>query len=154
MQCKATILKLYKLTLSSGQIQLVGMKKWHPSHDVINECFLTPSLVQVQLVQGEIFREDPSTMSSPLTLHWVTSSFQWLTSISGLSWHGARGFLEIFFYWFLFENKLQLPFIARHSPDDWQPCPMPVNKKVKVVLLREQLFNLFTKKLYTKRLLT
>ena len=58
---------------------------------------LTPSLVQVQLVQGEIFLDDPRTMSWPLTRHWVTSSFQWVKSMSGLSWQGARGLLQIYF---------------------------------------------------------
>ena len=30
---------------------------------------LTPSFVQVQLVQGEIFLDDPNEMSSPFTRH-------------------------------------------------------------------------------------
>ena len=44
---------------------------------------ITPSFVQVQLVQGDIFLEDPSSMSSPLTRHCVTSSRQWLRSKYG-----------------------------------------------------------------------
>ena len=36
----------------------------------------TPSLVQVQLVHGEIFLEEPNSMSNPLTRHCVTSSRQ------------------------------------------------------------------------------
>ena len=37
---------------------------------------LTPSFVQVQLVHGEILRDDPNSMSNPLTRHCVTSSRQ------------------------------------------------------------------------------
>ena len=37
---------------------------------------ITPSFVQVQLVHGEIFLEDPRIMSSPFTRHCVTSSRQ------------------------------------------------------------------------------
>ena len=55
---------------------------------------LTPSFVHVQLVQGEIFLDDPNEMSSPFTRHWVTSSLQWLKSISGKDLHGTRGLLK------------------------------------------------------------
>ena len=56
--------------------------------------WLTPSFVQVQLVHGDIFLEEPRVMSSPLTRHCVTSSLQWVTSISGKARHGTRGFLS------------------------------------------------------------
>ena len=54
---------------------------------------LTPSFVQVQLVHGDIFLEDPNEMSKPFTRHCVTSSLQWLTSISGKDRQGTLGFL-------------------------------------------------------------
>ena len=53
----------------------------------------TPSFVQVQLVHGKIFLDDPSEMSNPFTLHCVTSALQWLKSMSGKDLHGTRGFL-------------------------------------------------------------
>ena len=43
-------------------------------HNTTN--ILTPSFVQVQLVQGDIFLEDPNEMSKPFTRHCVTSSLQ------------------------------------------------------------------------------
>lgn len=64
--------------------QLLILSDWH--------C--APSLVQVQLVQGEILEEEPSTMLMPLTRHWVTSSRQWLRSMSGREWQGTRGLLK------------------------------------------------------------
>ena len=55
----------------------------------------TPSLVQVQLVHGDIFFEDPSAMLIPFTRHWVTSSRQWVMSRSAMERQGTRGFLKI-----------------------------------------------------------
>ncbi len=64
-------------------------------HYLQNSVLRTPSFVQVQLVHGEIFLEDPMAMLSPLTLHCVTSSRQWDRSRSGMEWQGTRGFLEL-----------------------------------------------------------
>jgi hypothetical protein len=78
-----------------GKIQtsLHNQTKLNFSNLLTSDLF-TPSLVQVQLVQGDIFLEDPRTISRPLTLHWVTSSFQCVGSMSGLSWQWARGLLQ------------------------------------------------------------
>ena len=78
------IVDLERLTLSL-QGKSISTQRIQKSLQLAHDGFflvLTPSLVHVQLVQGEIFLEDPMAMLRPLTLHWVTSSLQWLRSRS------------------------------------------------------------------------
>ena len=72
--------------------QLLIFKDWHWAWNKTisllllfsqpSQLLITPSFVHVQLVQGEIFLEDPMAMLSPFTLHCVTSSLQWERSRS------------------------------------------------------------------------
>lgn len=86
------------LQTSSRRITSRGHSRANCAQSVIlNEAHWAPSLVQMQLVQGDGKAESPTfTWRPPIWHPDTTFSRQALRSIWGIEWQGTRGFLERF----------------------------------------------------------